>query len=280
MRKEYGTAAGWAHLNIVHSHFGARALIHSMKKSYKNPTCKVLYPPIDLEVFKPISKEGLREKYTTKDRFTVLLVARNQYRKNFPVLIEAVKRLSKTIPNIQLLMVAAPTISPFGAPEGYDLAAIVDEEGVKEYISSVRTNRMVDEKTLNEIYNSADILCLPSFGEGFGLPIAEAFAVGIPVVATNCSSITELLSDDRGILVNPSATIWQDGFTKHAALNSEKLANAIFKAYQDQALRDRCVAESGKFIRALEKNLITAELIKMFEKVIEDDVQPTAVEGL
>jgi len=48
------------------------------------------------------------------------------------------------------------------------------------------------------LYNSADILISPSIREGFGLAIAEAMACGLPVVATNCSAIPELIIDGKG----------------------------------------------------------------------------------
>lgn len=47
-------------------------------------------------------------------------------------------------------------------------------------------------------YQDADILILPSVREGFGLAVAEAMACGLPVVASNCSSIPELLVDGKG----------------------------------------------------------------------------------
>lgn len=48
------------------------------------------------------------------------------------------------------------------------------------------------------LYQSHDILLAPSVREGFGLSIAEAMACGIPVVASNCSSIPELVDDGMG----------------------------------------------------------------------------------
>ncbi|NCQ29488.1 MAG: glycosyltransferase family 4 protein, partial [Armatimonadetes bacterium] len=49
------------------------------------------------------------------------------------------------------------------------------------------------------IYNLFDVMVLPTMGEGFGLQFLEAMACGIPVVATDCSAVTELL-EGRGEL--------------------------------------------------------------------------------
>ena len=49
-----------------------------------------------------------------------------------------------------------------------------------------------------EVYNKMDILLMPTVREGFGLAVAEAMACGLPVVASNCSAIPELVDDTRG----------------------------------------------------------------------------------
>jgi glycosyltransferase involved in cell wall biosynthesis len=54
-----------------------------------------------------------------------------------------------------------------------------------------------------ERYNGMDILLMPSVREGFGLAIAEAMACGLPVVASNCSAIPELIDDDKGGFLCP-----------------------------------------------------------------------------
>ena len=59
----------------------------------------------------------------------------------------------------------------------------------------------VDESTsrgaLAEMYRGADAFVLPTRGEGWGLPIAEAMASGLPVIATNFSGPTAFLTDDN-----------------------------------------------------------------------------------
>ena len=278
MRKEYATASGWVNYNLVQSKFGVRVLKEGQKKSFSKTQAELFYPPIDLEVYKPLNPEPLRSKYKTNERFTVLFVGRNQYRKNTPVLLEAVNKLKKVITNIQILLHSTPTVSPMGLPDGFDLERIVEEMNLKEYVASVKTTSYIPDDVMNEIYNSADCLCLPSFGEGFGLPIAEAFAVGLPVIGTNCSSITELLADGRGIAVNPSACVWQDGYTKHQVLNSDNLANAIKTVWENPVLRKSLREAGSKFVETLERKKVAEKMLEIFEKVIKEDIQPIAKE--
>ena len=52
------------------------------------------------------------------------------------------------------------------------------------------------------VYAACDAFLLASKAEGYGLPLLEAMACGLPVVATNCTAITESLADGRGKLIN------------------------------------------------------------------------------
>jgi len=83
-----------------------------------------------------------------------------------------------------------------------------------------------DEITL--IYNIADILLFPSFHEGFGLPLLEAMACGTPVVASNTSSLPEVIGD-AGLMHNPED---YDGF-----------AESIANVFNDPTLREKLIAK-------------------------------------
>ncbi len=61
----------------------------------------------------------------------------------------------------------------------------------------------VDDRTLAGIYSAATALVMPSFYEGFGLPLLEAMASGTPVIASNRSAIPEVVGD-AGILIEPT----------------------------------------------------------------------------
>jgi len=54
-----------------------------------------------------------------------------------------------------------------------------------------------------ELYRNSDILLFPSVREGFGLVPAEAMSCGLPVVATNCSSLPELIDEGKGGFLCP-----------------------------------------------------------------------------
>jgi len=204
------------------------------------------------------------------------MMGRNQFRKNIPVLMEAVKKASKRITNIQLLLHSLPTKRADGSEENYDLTGLVKNMDLIKYISALRTSGPITDELINEIYNSVDIHCMPTMGEGFGLPLAEAMAVGVPNMATNCSSTTEILAGDRGYLVNPASWVWAGGITKHAILNSDDLANGIIKLWENPLLRDKIKRNGMEWIKEIEASKITEKLIDVCHEVLDKDLEPIA----
>jgi glycosyltransferase involved in cell wall biosynthesis len=65
-------------------------------------------------------------------------------------------------------------------------------------------------ENLWSLYAMSDCFLLTSKAEGLGLPIMEAMACGLPVVATDTGAITELLADGRGFLVSPEYVVGVD----------------------------------------------------------------------
>ncbi len=90
--------------------------------------------------------------------------------------------------------------------------------------------------TLAVLYRLADVFVFPSLYEGFGLPPLEAIASGTPVVASNVSSLPEVLGD-AAVLVDPlDATAVADGITR-------VLEDADLRA----DLRRKGLARAGRF---------------------------------
>lgn len=128
------------------------------------------------------------------DTFIVLTIADNQERKNPHRLMETYAEFSKG-KKTKYIMVTREW-----NPAGGRLRDYAQELGIQQHF--ILMERGMPFKQLWGLYAMSDVFLLASKAEGLGMPILEAMACKIPIVATNCTAITELLSDNRGLLVN------------------------------------------------------------------------------
>lgn len=83
----------------------------------------------------------------------------------------------------------------------------------------------VDESDKPAIYQNAKLLVFPLLYEGFGMPILEAMAAGIPVITSNTSAMPEV-AGDAAILVNP-LSIEEISEAMLEVMNNDKLSNEL-----------------------------------------------------
>jgi len=127
------------------------------------------------------------------DRF-ILFVGTLEPRKNLRRLIEAFALLSSDDPSVKLAIVGA---------SGWltsDLAPLVQSRGLSDRI--IFTGYVSDDD-LPRWYQAATVFCYPSLYEGFGLPVLEAMACGVPVVTSRTSSLPEV-AGDAALLIDPT----------------------------------------------------------------------------
>jgi len=124
----------------------------------------------------------LKKKYKITKGY--LLAVGDSPRKNLDMVIRAYERVMAGN-NLKLIVV------------GEDMAK-------KDYARGIRFVGHIDELELATLYSGAEALVYPSFYEGFGLPVIEAFSCGCPVVASKTSSIPEV-AGDAAILVDPTS---------------------------------------------------------------------------
>ncbi len=136
---------------------------------------------------------SLRDKYALKRPY-FLFVGAWEPRKNLPRLIEAFVLFRRDTGADYELILAGPK----GSGEA-EINRLLDDP---EIAARVRYLGFLPEEDKPGIYAAADALTFPSLGEGFGLPIIEAFASGTPVLTSNVSCMPEV-AGDAALFFNP-----------------------------------------------------------------------------
>jgi glycosyltransferase involved in cell wall biosynthesis len=191
----------------------------------------------DTNIFKPLTvlpdgtpcdKDIIKKNLGVDGKFVVGMVAANMdYRKGIERAFHAIALLKDKIPEIKLLL-HAPKVTP----TGLNLEFLITQNGVADFVSMTSPKNFhlgFQREEMAQLYNAMDILILPSGGEGFGLPILEANACGVPVIATNYTAMTEIT---YGWLLEPvSRVICPDDHSYQAVVSDEQLADKILEAY-------------------------------------------------
>ena len=154
----------------------------------------VIHPYVSPE-FHKMDKNAAREiTGIVPDSIIILNVASVQARKNQEVIGKVMKKLGNQ----------------------YKLVRVG-----KRYGSEINFEN-VSYEFLNAIYNSADILFFPTLGEGFGFPLIEAMACGLPIVTSELP-ITREVAGDAAVYVNPSSIEDMVEAVKETSASSNRL---------------------------------------------------------
>jgi SAM-dependent methyltransferase len=225
----------------------------SIEKENKTfvPELRWLYHAVDTDIFRPLPEEvvkATKQKYGIAESAVVFTcVARNQPRKNYPILFKAfadfVEKHNLNSNDVVLWLHTLPK------DVGYDLYLLRYAIGVnpRRIIDHVEWEKMVrftpDLKTLNDhispeemakVYNMSDYFVLPTVGEGFGVPTVEAMACGIPPIITDCTTSPELTNDGKnGMLVDWELIYTSVGSVDRFFISREDLINKLETAYFD-----------------------------------------------
>lgn len=173
--------------------------------------------------FRPVTDKAkmiaVREKYKIPNEPYFYSLAAPQPRKNISQLISSFVKLVESEPNFKATLVlgGSKTLG-FMYDDIFELL-----ERSKKAKLRIHFTGYIEEMDMSALYSGATAFVFPSLYEGFGLPILEAMQCGSPIIASNTTSIPEVVGD-AGTLVDP--------------LDEEALSHAMFKLYKDTKLQD------------------------------------------
>lgn len=175
----------------------------------------------------------------------ILFVGRLNRDKGMLELAAAFHTIAKQHPNVELLLVGAEEDVPFR-----NIQNICNAE--REHLHYVSFTA-----TPEHYMNAADILCLPSYREGFGMTIIESAACGVPAVASRIYGISDAVEDgNTGLL-----------FT---AGDVGALTRSLLKLITDDGLRQKMgIAARVRVLELFSSEKITREMMALYDRLYE-----------
>jgi len=147
-------------------------------------------------------------------------------KKNLSTIVKAYKLLIDDKVKIPKLILAGPF---YPQSDGSNIIQQIKEFNIENEIMYIGK---VNQEDLIGLYQGSRFLLMPSIHEGFGIPVLEALQCGIPVIASNTSSIPEVLGN-AGVLINDF-------------MNSQEWSKEIVSLLNDKNKYDQLI-EKGKF---------------------------------
>ncbi|MCP4400866.1 MAG: glycosyltransferase family 4 protein [bacterium] len=201
--------------------------------------------------YKPLSSydipAGICEKYNLSDEFTLYVSAFDHPRKNHVALIQAYRHLKQNGGFAPDLVFVG---TPFWQPEY--IYQEMKKHGLQEHIKILKS---IPDNDLLALYNLATLFVHPSHYEGFGIPIIEAMACGLPVACSDIPAFREVAGD---------AAIF---FNRHDPVD---IAQKIRILYEDRALSDTCRQKGLERAQQFSWQRTARKVVGLYHDILND----------
>jgi glycosyltransferase involved in cell wall biosynthesis len=213
------------------------------------PTERVfpIHLPINRAHFRPLDvPDDFRARYGLDRNFHyIIFTGSDEARKNIRNLILAMPKVRAVVPNAILLKVG----KPHDIPVRGRLLRLVDELNAGAYVQ-FRDDVLED---LPLLYNAVDVAATVSLHEGFGYPPLEAMACGTPALASNTTSLGEIVGD-AALTVDPT--------------DVDAIAAALIRLLTNDGLRAALRARGLRHVRRFDLATFSEQVRGVYDRVV------------
>lgn len=253
-----------------------------MQKHFPDFMVKYIPHGTDTTIFKPRSNEErpkLRDAFNIpRDAFMFLFVGANLgERKCIPHLMLCFKRFMDKHPDSKAVLYLYTNIfMPY--PSGFDIPGYAEQLSIQNKVIGPNFNTMFDsieDDKLAELYACADVTINPSLGEGFGMALLESMACATPVIASNNSSMNELVKGHGWLVQTVPEDVWVDipvwvpTLQEYSPPNLSKLLASMEDAYSNPDKLKKYGEKSRIFALQYDWTKIMPEWETLIKELIE-----------
>jgi glycosyltransferase involved in cell wall biosynthesis len=185
-----------------------------------------------------------RSKYYLGQRPYILSLGTVQPRKNYERLVQSLHRLRSTGHDVDLVIVGG---------RGWLENPLYETIRQLKLEDHVHITGFADEADLPALYSGAVCFALPSLYEGFGIPVLEAMACGVPVVTSTISSLPEV-AGDAALMIDP--------------YNVEELTEALRRLIIDDSLQNHLIQRGYQQAAAFTWERAAAQLLQVYQQLM------------
>lgn len=217
--------------------------VHKMFRTKREKMTTIYQAPFHLEEkedkknipFDPVTY-GITKPY-------VLYVGAAYPHKNLDRLVDAWKQAQEELQGAYQLVLAGK--------HNYFYKKLLSYIGEDE---SITCPGFISDQDLSKLYQGAAVFVFPSMSEGFGFPPLEAFVQSTPVIASNATSLPEILGEGA-VYVDPT--------------NTQHIADTLVRVLQDTQLQHELVEQGKKEIQKYSWESLAKKTIQVYTKSVQ-----------
>ncbi|MBI4309968.1 MAG: glycosyltransferase family 4 protein [Candidatus Omnitrophica bacterium] len=197
--------------------------------------------------------EAMRQEWNINGRY-ILYMGNFKAHKNVENIIHAFAALVPMFPDLKLIL---------AGPKEHTYPRLV--KSTQDYHLEDKVlfpGKILEHDQPHLLYSGAEVFVMPSLYEGFGLPPAEAMACQTPVVASNTTSIPEVVRD-AGLLVDPN--------------DVSQIAAAIKRILQEEGLAKDLVKKGLEYVKEYDEHKTSQQLYDFFKQTLKEHAPTTHI---